>query len=114
MVNVGLSNVSNQVPGHMRPLINNTYLVMLMAAGVDYVIANPLDEQLWEFIHIVEQRDDITGKGRLLLALHDKTVAGDKLEAGDVDWSDPEQVAIFKTAQVLYNDVIYTDSYLEV
>ncbi|MDW8316752.1 MAG: dihydropteroate synthase, partial [Anaerolineae bacterium] len=28
MVNVGLSNVSNQVPGPMRPLINNTYLVM--------------------------------------------------------------------------------------
>ncbi len=75
MVNVGLSNVSNQVPAHMRPLINNTYLVMLMAAGVDYVIANPLDEQLWEFIHIVENRDDSSGKGRLLLTLYDKTVA---------------------------------------
>ncbi len=114
MVNVGLSNVSNQVPGPMRPLINNTYLVMLMAAGVDYVIANPLDKQLWEFIHIVENRDDSTGKGRLLLTLYDKTLAGEKLEADDVDWNDPEQVAIFKTAQVLYNDVIYTDSYLEI
>jgi hypothetical protein len=38
----------------------------------------------------------------------------DKLTPDDVDWSDPDQVAIFKTAQVLYNDVIYTDSYLEV
>jgi hypothetical protein len=85
-----------------------------MAAGVDYVIANPLDKQLWEFVHIVENRDDSTGKGRLLLTLHDKTEAMDKLEAGDVDWSDPEQVAIFKTAQVLYDDVIYTDSYLDV
>ena len=114
MVNVGLSNVSNQVPAEMRPLINNTYLVMLMAAGVDYVIANPFDEQLWEFIHTVDNRDESTGKGRLLVALYDKTLAMDKLTPDDVDWSDPEQVAIFKTAQVLYNDVIYTDSYLEV
>lgn len=114
MVNVGLSNVSNQVPGPMRPLINNTYLVMLMAAGLDYAIANPLDRQLWEFIHIVEDRDDRTGKGRLLLTLYDKTAAMEKLTPDDVDWRDPEQVAIFKTAQVLYNDVIYTDSYLEV
>ena len=114
MVNVGLSNVSNQVPAEMRPLINNTYLVMLMAAGVDYVIANPLDEQLWEFIHTVEDRDESTGKGRLLVTLYDKTMAMDKLTPDDVDWSDPDQVAIFKTAQVLYNDVIYTDSYLEV
>lgn len=114
MVNVGLSNVSNQVPGPMRPLINNTYLVMLMAAGLDYAIANPLDRQLWEFIHIVEERDSRTGKGRLLLTLYDKTAAMEKLTPDDVDWRDPEQVAIFKTAQVLYNDVIYTDSYLEV
>jgi hypothetical protein len=27
---------------------------------------------------------------------------------------DPEQVDVFKTVQVLYNDVIYTDSYLRV
>ena len=114
MVNVGLSNVSNQVPAEMRPLINNTYLVMLMAAGVDYVIANPFDEQLWEFIHTVDNRDESTGKGRLLVTLYDKTQAMDKLTPDDVDWSDPEQVAIFKTAQVLYNDVIYTDLYLEV
>lgn len=38
----------------------------------------------------------------------------EKIDRGDVDWSDLEQVAIFKTAQVLYNNVIYTDSYLEV
>lgn len=114
MTNVGLSNVSNQVPGPMRPLINNTYLVMLMAAGVDYAIANPLDRQLWEFMHIVDERDTSTGKGRLLVTLYDKTQAMEKLEPDDVDMDDPEQVAIFKTAQILYNDVIYTESYLRV
>jgi hypothetical protein len=35
-----------------------------------------------------------------------------ELEPGDVDFNDPEQVEIWKTAQVLLNKVIYTDSYL--
>ena len=114
MTNVGLSNVSNAVPHEMRPLINRTYLVMLMAAGVDYVIADPLDRDLKEFIRIVNQRDDSTGLGKVIVTLYDKTAAMDKLTADDVDMSDSQQVDIFKTVQVLYNDVIYTDSYLRV
>ena len=31
LTNAGLSNVSNQVPPELRPLINRTYMVMLMA-----------------------------------------------------------------------------------
>lgn len=114
MTNAGLSNVSNAVPNEMRPLLNRTYLVMLMAVGLDYVIANPLDEEQNEFIRIITQRDDSTGLGRLLLALYDKTVAADRLTWDDADMSDPEQAAVVKTAQVLYNQVIYTDSYLRV
>jgi 5-methyltetrahydrofolate corrinoid/iron sulfur protein methyltransferase len=114
MTNVGLSNVSNAVPGEMRPLINHTYCVMLMAAGVDYAILDPLDKQLKEFIRIVNERDDGTGIGKLIVTLYDKTAAMEKLTADDVDMSDPQQVDIFKTVQILYNDIIYTDSYLRV
>jgi 5-methyltetrahydrofolate corrinoid/iron sulfur protein methyltransferase len=114
MTNVGLSNVSNAVPREMRPLINRTYCVMLMAAGVDYAILDPLDEDLKEFIRIVNERDDSTGVGNLLVALYDKTVDMDRLTADDADMNDPAQVDIFKTVQILYNDIIYTDSYLRV
>ncbi len=114
MTNVGLSNVSNAVPNEMRPLINRTYLIMLMAVGVDYVIADPFDEEQNQFIRIVNERDDSTGLGKLLLTLYDKTLEMDRLTADDVDMGDPEQVDVFKTVQVLYNDVIYTDSYLRV
>jgi 5-methyltetrahydrofolate corrinoid/iron sulfur protein methyltransferase len=114
MTNVGVTNVSNGVPYEMRPLINRTYMVMLLAVGVDYAIANPLDKELKEFIRIVNERDESSGARKLLVTLYDKTAAMDKLTADDVDMTDPEQVDIFKTVQILYNDIIYTDSYLRV
>ena len=110
--NGGLSNVSNQVPHLMRPLIDRTYMVMLMGAGIDMVIANPLDSILMDWIRIVEERDESTSLGKLLVKLHDRVEAMEELQPEDVDMSDPEQAEIWKTVQVLLNKVIYTDSYL--
>jgi cobalamin-dependent methionine synthase I len=108
----GLSNVSNHVPNEGRSLLNRVYLVMLMAVGIDAVIADPLDRELMEVIRIVEQRDDSTAVGKLLLALYDATAAAEELEPSQVDMSDPDQVAIWKTVQVLLNKIIFTESYL--
>ena len=113
-VQVGLSNVSNAVPNEMRPLINRVYCVMLMAAGLNTMIADPLDAAQNEFIRIVEQRDERTALGRLLLALHDATAAQEELSPRAVDMKDPAQAEIWKTVQILLNKVIYADSYLRV
>jgi|PlaIllAssembly_1097288.scaffolds.fasta_scaffold35792_3 5-methyltetrahydrofolate corrinoid/iron sulfur protein methyltransferase len=113
-VQVGLSNVSNAVPNEMRPLINRVYCVMLMGAGLDMMIADPLDMKQNDFIRIVEQRDDSTAVGRLLLALHDAVAAQEELSSDAVDMADPEQADIWKTVQILLNKVIYADSYLRV
>ncbi len=112
MTVVGLSNVSNQVPHEMRPLINRVYMVMLMAAGLDAAIMDPLDKKLMETIAIVQNRDDSTPVGELYLKLYDAVAASESLTPDQVDMSDPEQAAIWKTVQVLENKVIYTDSYL--
>jgi 5-methyltetrahydrofolate corrinoid/iron sulfur protein methyltransferase len=114
MVSVGLSNVSNAVPREMRPLLNRVYMVMLMAAGVDMVIADPFDDDLKEAIRIVEERDASTPIGKLYLTLFDRTVDMGELEPADLDMADPAQADVYKTAQVLLNKVIYTDSYLRV
>ena len=111
-VSVGLSNVSNAVPREMRPLLNRVYMVMLMAAGVDMVIADPLDSELQDTIRIIEARDAATPVGKVYLTLFDRTADMGELEPSDVDMDDPEQAEIFKTVQVLLNRVIYTDSYL--
>lgn len=111
-ISVGLSNVSNAVPAENRPLINRTYCAMLMGAGLKMMIANPLDEKLRETVRVIEQRDDSTPVGRLYLKIADRIAAMEEPLAEDVDFSDPEQVAIWKTVQILLNKVIYADGYL--
>jgi len=110
---VGLSNVSNQVPNENRGLINRTYMVMLMAAGLDSAIADPLDKELMRFIRIVEKRDDSTGVGRVLLHLFDTTQTMEPFDPSVVDMKDEEQVAIYKTVRILRNEIIFADSYLK-
>ena len=114
LTNGGVSNVSNGVPAEFRPLLNRVYMVMLMGAGIDMVIANPFDRDLMEFIRIVEERDESTSLNKLLLKLHDRVEAMEELQPEDVDMSDPQQADIWKTVQTLLNKVIYTDSYLRV
>lgn len=110
---VGLSNVSNQISHENRSLINRTYLVMLMAAGLDAAIADPLDRELMRFMRIIETRDDSTPVGRLLLHLYDTTQGMEPFDPSVVDMNDPEQVAIYKTVRILKNEIIFADSYLK-
>ncbi len=112
-ISVGLSNVSNAVPNENRPLINRIYCVMLMGVGLNMMIANPLDEKLKETIRVVEERDESTAYNRLLLRLADRVGAAEELQPEDVDMKDPDQLAVWRTVQILMNKVIYADSYLE-
>lgn len=112
-ISVGLSNVSNAVPAQNRGLINRVYAVMLMGSGLKMMIADPFDDQLKEVIRIVEEKDDRTPVGKLYLAIHDRIAAMEEPNISDVDLSDPDQVDIWKTVQILLNKVIYADSYLQ-
>ena len=111
-ISVGLSNVSNAVPNENRPLINRVYLAMLMGVGLQMMIANPMDEKQNETIRVIEQRDDSTPLGRLYIKIADRINAMEEPTIDDIDMSDPEQVAIWKTIQILLNKVIYAEGYL--
>jgi 5-methyltetrahydrofolate corrinoid/iron sulfur protein methyltransferase len=112
LTNVGLSNVSNSVPNHLRPLLNQVFLVMLSGAGIDMVIADPLDLDLMQRMRAIDERDESTPVNRLLVTLYDRVQAMEELQPEDVDMDDPEQAAVWKTVQVLMNQTIYTDAYL--
>ncbi|NIW44357.1 MAG: dihydropteroate synthase [Gammaproteobacteria bacterium] len=112
-ISVGLSNVSNAVPHKYRPLINQVYCAMLMGVGLEMMIADPLDEDLKEVIRIIEERDDSTDLGKAYLTISDKIENMEEITIDLFDLDDPEQKAIWKTVQILMNEVIYADSYLE-
>ena len=111
-ISVGLSNVSNAVPNENRPLINRVYLSMLMGVGLNMMIANPMDKEQNEVIRVIETRDTSTPVGRLYLKIADRIAAMEEPQIEDVDMSDPEQAAIWKTVQVLLYKVIFADGYL--
>jgi 5-methyltetrahydrofolate corrinoid/iron sulfur protein methyltransferase len=111
-ISIGLSNVSNAVPNENRPLINRVYLSMLMGVGLNMMIANPMDKEQNEVIRVIETRDASTPVGGLYLKIADRIAAMEEPQMEDVDFSDPEQVAIWKTVQILLNKVIYADGYL--
>lgn len=112
-ISVGLSNVSNAVPFQNRALINRTYCAMLMGVGLQMMIGNPMDDKLKETIRVIETRDESTPVGRLYLKIADRITNMEEPTVEDVDLSDPEQVAIWKTVQILLDKVIYADGYLD-
>jgi cobalamin-dependent methionine synthase I len=111
-ISVGLSNVSNAVPAEHRPLINRVYCAMLMGVGLQMMIANPLEEELKWVVKVIETRDDSTPVGRLYLKIADRIANMEEPSVEDADLTDPEQAAIWKTVQILMNQVIYADGYL--
>jgi 5-methyltetrahydrofolate corrinoid/iron sulfur protein methyltransferase len=111
-ISVGLSNVSNAVPNENRPLINRVYLAMLMGVGLQMMIANPFDEEQNDVIRWIETKDTSTPLAKVYNKIAERTEAGEEPQMEDFDMAVSDQVAIWKTSQILLNKVIYADSYL--
>jgi 5-methyltetrahydrofolate corrinoid/iron sulfur protein methyltransferase len=98
----GLSNISNGPPDHLRPILNQTYMVMLEKCGMESVIADPLDDQL---IAIAKgQRPDIVD---LIYGMLD----GVEPDVGSLS---KEMLDYKKTVDVILGKTLYSDSWLEV
>jgi 5-methyltetrahydrofolate corrinoid/iron sulfur protein methyltransferase len=97
----GLSNISNGPPEHLRPILNQTYMVMLEKYGMVSCIADPRDEQL---IAIARgERQDIVD-----------------LIYGMMDGNEPDMASLSKelldyakTVNVILGKSLYSDSWLE-
>ncbi len=98
----GLSSISNGPPDHLRPILNQTYMVMLEKCGMESVIADPLDDQL---IAIAKgQRQDIVD---LIYGMLD----GVEPDVGSLS---KEMLDYKKTVDVIMGKTLYSDSWLEV
>jgi 5-methyltetrahydrofolate corrinoid/iron sulfur protein methyltransferase len=97
----GLSNISNGPPDHLRPILNQTYMVMLQKYAMESVIADPLDDQL---ISIARgERQDIVD---LIYGIMD----GDEPDIASLS---KEMQDYAKTTKVILGKSLYSDSWLE-
>jgi 5-methyltetrahydrofolate corrinoid/iron sulfur protein methyltransferase len=97
----GLSNISNGPPEHLRPILNQTYMVMLEKCGMVSVIADPRDDQL---IDIAKgKRQDIVD---LIYGILDG-------QAPDMASLSKELQDYAKTVNVILGNTLYSDSWLE-
>ena len=109
---VHLDDVSDGAADAAKPYISQAYLTMMLAAGIDALVANPLDPDLLDVMRVVLDRDPTTAYDRLLLRLFDVTKAEVELDPAFVDPSDSEQTKLLRTVQVLNNELLYADSYM--
>ncbi|MDP2647242.1 MAG: dihydropteroate synthase [Desulfobacterales bacterium] len=98
----GLSNISNGPPDHLRPILNQTYMIMLERYGMHSVIADPLDEKLADIAR--GNRQDIVD------AVHG-VMDGSLPDMGGIS---KEMQGYVKTAQVILGRTLYSDSWLEI
>jgi len=98
----GLSNISNGPPAYLRPILNQTYMVMLKRYGLMSVISDPLDEKL---------TDIAKGKRPDIEDIIYKAMDG---EAPDPSELDKELGDYVKTVDVILGRKLYSDSWLEI
>ncbi len=98
----GLSNISNGPPNHLRPILNQTYMVMLEKYGMYSVIADPLDDVLI---------DIAKGKRQDIVDLIDGILDGNDPDMGSLS---KEMQGFAKTTNVILGKSLYSDSWLEV
>ncbi|MBU1743824.1 MAG: dihydropteroate synthase [Proteobacteria bacterium] len=97
----GLSNVSNGAPEHLRPILNQTYMMMLERYGMVGAIVDAFDEELKAFA---------AGNRPDLRELVFRTMDGEDVDPGTLT---KEQVNYIKTTKVLMGNILYSDSWLE-
>lgn len=97
----GLSNVSNGAPDHLRPIINQTYMMMLERYGMVSAIVDAFDEEMKAFAG--GSRPDL------------RDIVARTMDGEDIDFASltKEQVNYIKTTKVLIGKTLYSDSWLE-
>jgi len=97
----GLSNVSNGAPDHLRPILNQTYMIMLERYGMMSAIVDAFDEDLKKFAE--------GGRPDLREVVY-RTMDGEEIDLSSLT---KEQVNFVKTTKVLMGKILYSDSWLD-
>jgi len=97
----GVSNVSNGAPNPLRPILNQTYMLMLERYGMASAIVDAFDEDLKRFAR---------GGQEDLKKLVYRVMDGEEIDLKSVGKDEGNYV---KTTKVLMGKILYSDSWLE-
>lgn len=98
----GLSNVSNGAPKDLRPILNQTYLMILEKYGLAAAIVDAFDDDLKAFA-----RGDRIEINRLVNDMADG-------REPDLASLSKQQIDYVKTTKILLGHSLYSDSWLEI
>ena len=99
---VGLSNISNGAPAHLRPQLNRTYLIMLMKYGLYSAIVDIFDTELVKIAR---------GEMPEIVDLVHRVMDG---ESPDLSSLSKKEVDYVKTVRVLNGGSLFSHSWLEI
>lgn len=99
---IGLSNVSNGTPQHLRPYLNRTCLVMMERCGLYAAIVDALDTELIKIAR---------GKEPRIVSLIHRATDGEKIDMASLS---EEEAKYVKTVRVLTGENLYSHSWLEI
>lgn len=111
---IGLSNISNGSPIELRPLINRVYAVLAHGAGLDGIIMDAKDEELFRVMRMLDNKQPESSVDNLYLKLAKMIEEFSNLEEIEYDVNESEQVKIIKTVQMLTGEKIYSHSFTQV
>jgi 5-methyltetrahydrofolate corrinoid/iron sulfur protein methyltransferase len=98
----GLSNVSNGPPDHLRPILNQTYMVMLERKGMYSCILDAFDDKIMEMAR---------GGRRDIVEVIYKVMDNEPIDMNSLSKELQDYV---KTAKVLLGHTLFSDSWLEI
>jgi len=98
---IGLSNVSNGAPSHLRHILNQVMMVVLEQAGLYSAIVDSFDRDLIEIN---------AGNKPEIVAIIQKVMDGEDLDIGAMS---PVERDYYKTARVIMGRELYSPSWLE-
>jgi cobalamin-dependent methionine synthase I len=99
---VGLSNISNGTPTHLRPYLNRSCMIMLMKYGLYSAIVDAFDSELVKIAR---------GEMPEIVELVYRVMDG---EEPDLPSLSQKEVEYVKTVRVLTGETLYSHSWLEI
>lgn len=105
---IGLSNISNGITTDLRPLINRVYAVLCYGAGLNSMIVDAKDTELFRIIKMLECNNPQNDGDKLYMNLSNMVQCFGDIKDIEYDKENILQCNIMRAARVLLNEEVFS------